>query len=132
MQKVLIFGTFDIIHPGHLNFFNQARKYGKLTIIISRDKTVKQVKGRNPLNNENKRLTNLKNLNIAEHILLGNLKDKYVIIKKLKPDTICLGYDQEHFIDKLKQKIKEFNLTTKIIRLKPYKEKEYKSSKLKQ
>ncbi|MDP7141457.1 MAG: adenylyltransferase/cytidyltransferase family protein [Candidatus Woesearchaeota archaeon] len=131
MQKVLIFGTYDIIHPGHLNFFNQARKHGKLTIIISRDKTVKQVKGKLPLNNETKRLANLKSLNITENIFLGNLKDKYGIIKQLKPDVICLGYDQEHFIDKLKQKIKEFNLTTKLIRLKPYKEKKYKSSKLK-
>ena len=131
MQKVLIFGTYDIIHPGHLNFFNQARKHGKLTIIISRDKTVKAVKGRFPLNNETKRLANLKSINITENILLGNITNKYAIIKKLKPDVICIGYDQTSFTDKLKQKIKEFNLTTKIIRLKPYKEKEYKSSKLK-
>ena len=131
MQKVLIFGTFDIIHPGHLNFFNQARKHGKLTIIISRDKTVKAVKGRFPLNNETKRLANLKSINITENILLGNITNKYAIIKKLKPDVICIGYDQTSFTDKLKQKIKEFNLTTKIIRLKPYKEKKYKSSKLK-
>jgi|TARA_Y100000310_G_scaffold316740_1_gene368846 FAD synthetase len=131
MQKVLIFGTYDIIHPGHLNFFNQARKHGKLTIIISRDKTVKAVKGRFPLNNETKRLANLKSINITENILLGNITNKYAIIKKLKPDVICIGYDQTSFTDKLKQKIKEFNLTTKIIRLKPYKEKKYKSSKLK-
>ncbi|MAG08331.1 FAD synthase [Candidatus Woesearchaeota archaeon] len=131
MQKVLVFGTFDIIHPGHLNFFNQARKHGKLTVIVSRDKTVKQVKGKNPLHNEKKRQEKLKSLHVAEHILLGSLKDKYAIIKKIKPDIICLGYDQEHFIDKLKEKIKEFSLNTKIIRLKPYKEKKYKSSKLK-
>jgi len=35
---------------------------------------------------------------LADRVVLGNLKNKYAIIKKFKPDIICLGYDQKYFI----------------------------------
>jgi len=129
MPKVMVFGTFDIIHPGHLNFLRQAKRYGKLIVIISRDETVKELKGRAPIHNENQRLKKIRKLDIAEQVILGSIKSKYELIKKIKPDVICLGYDQRYFIDRLKEKLKDFNLKTKIVRLKPYKEGIYKSSR---
>ena len=130
-NKVMVFGTFDILHPGHLNFFKQAREFGNFLIaVIARDKTVLKIKGRLPKNNEKKRLNNLKNNNLIDKAILGGLKDKYEIIKKLKPDIICLGYDQKAFIEELKNKIKDFGLKIKIVRLKSYKPEIYKSSKL--
>ena len=58
-NKVMVFGTFDILHPGHLNFFKQAREFGNFLIaVIARDKTVLKIKGRLPKNNEKKRLKN--------------------------------------------------------------------------
>jgi len=68
---------------------------------------------------------------LADEVILGSLGDKYAIIKKRKPNVICLGYDQEFFIENLKSKLKEFGLIkTEIIRLKSYKPEIYKSSKL--
>jgi FAD synthetase len=130
MKKVLVFGTFDRLHPGHLNFFKQAKKYGFLFIVVARDKTVKKTKGKFPKQSETKRITMIKKTYLAKKVLLGNLKDPYIIIKKIKPNIICLGYDQKFFIKDLPKKIKEFGLKTKIIRLKAYKPNIYKSSKI--
>jgi len=68
MKKVLSFGTFDILHTGHINFLRSAKAFGDLTLVISRDKTVKKIKKKNPVNNEKKRLNNIKKLNIANKI----------------------------------------------------------------
>jgi len=123
MKKVMVFGTFDIIHPGHKNFFKQARKYGEyLIVVVARDKTVKEVKGKMPANNEKARLDNIKKSGLVNEAVLGNLKDKYKNIKELKPDVICLGYDQINFTDKLN------NFNIKVIKLKPYKPEIYKTS----
>ncbi len=130
MRKVLVFGTFDKLHPGHLYFLNQAKKYGQLFIVVARDKTVKEIKKKTPSQNEKERVKNLKKIKIAKKIILGNLNDKYQVIKKIRPDIICLGYDQKFFVKNLPKKIKEFGLKTKIIRLKPYKPNLYKTSKL--
>lgn len=131
MKKVLVFGTFDRLHPGHFYFLKQVRKYGDLFVVLARDKTVKKLKNKRPFQNEKERLKSTKRLKIAKMVMLGSLKDKYSVIKKIKPAIICLGYDQKFFVRDLPKKIKEFSLKTKIIRLKPYKPKIYKSSLLK-
>lgn len=128
----MVFGTFDILHKGHKNFFKQARKYGDyLIVVIARDKTVEQVKGKLPRNNEINRLRTITDNCLADKAVLGSLTDKFAAIKKYKPDFICLGYDQNAFIDKLENKLKKFKPNTKIIRLKPYYPNKYRSSLLK-
>ncbi len=123
MKKVMIFGTYDILHKGHLNFFEQARKYGdNLIVVVARDKTVEKVKGRKPLSNEKKRLKTIRKY--VDKAVLGYIRDKYKIIKLFKPDVICLGYDQKASLKDLKQ----FKIPIK--RLRSYKPHEYKSSKL--
>jgi len=123
MKKVMVFGTFDILHKGHLNFFKQARKHGDYLIaVVARDKTVKEIKGILPHHKEKIRLKNVKKH--ADKAVLGMLKNKYKVIEKFKPDIICLGYDQISFIKGLKK----FNISIK--RLKPYKAHIHKSNKL--
>jgi len=132
MTKVMVFGTFDIFHPGHVNFLRQARKYGDyLIVIIARDKTVLNIKKSLPRYQEKKRLAEIIKSNLTDKAVLGSLRDKYQVVKKYQPAVICLGYDQKNFINQLAEKLKQFKLKTKIVRLKPYRPKIYKSSKLK-
>lgn len=128
----ILFGTFDILHPGHLDLFNQVRKSEVYLItVIARDKTVWQVKGKHPKNKELDRLRNVKKHKVSNSVVLGNLRDKYAVIKKYRPDIIFLGYDQTAFTDSLKAKLNEFNLKkTKIIRLKSHRPEIYKTSKI--
>ncbi len=128
MKKVLAFGTFDILHPGHSHVLNAAKKLGDhLTVVIARDVTVEKLKGRKPLFNERARLKNLKKLNIADKVRLGSLGNKYQVIIDEKPDVIALGYDQKFFVDDLKNIV---DRNVQIVRLKSYKPSVYKSSKI--
>lgn len=134
MKKVLVFGTFDLLHPGHVNFLRQAKKHGDFLIaVIACDHTVKRLKGFCPYFNEKERLKKVKSLKITDKVILGkhNLQKKYDIIEKIKPDVICLGYDQQFFINDLPKVLKKLKLKTKIIRLKPFKPRQYKSSIIK-
>lgn len=133
MKTVMAFGTFDLLHPGHEYFLKQAKKYGDyLIVIIARDKTVKKVKGRLPQHSEKQRQKAVSDLNLADKTVFGDRGlNKYQVIKKYRPDIICLGYDQTYFVDGLKKKIKEYKLKTKIIRLKPFKPNRFKTSIIK-
>jgi len=125
MKKVLIFGTFDGLHPGHLHFIKQAKRYGDYLIaVVARDKNVKKLKGHLPKQPERIRLKNLQNLATVNKTILGyqNYAKRKNIINKIKPDIICLGYDQPQL------KIENYKL--KIIKLKPHYPKRYKSSLL--
>lgn len=128
MKKVLIFGTFDGLHPGHLNFFEQAKKYGDyLIVVVARDKTVKKMKNRFPLRNEMERLGTLQKCKLINEARLGYEDNPYGIIEEIAPDVICFGYDQKTFTENLPKELEKMSLSTKIYRMKPYKPKEYHS-----
>ncbi len=132
ITKVLVFGTFDILHPGHIKLFREAKKYGDyLTVVVARDKTVKEVKDREPKYTEDERLAHVSEMNVVDQAILGSEYDKYDVIEEVNPDFICLGYDQKDFTSDLEDEIKKRGLDVKIVRLKPYKEDKFKSSKLK-
>jgi len=129
MRKVIVFGTFDILHPGHEHMFKEAKEYGDyLIVVVARDVTVCEIKGRPAKNNEDIRLENIRKLNIADKVRLGCIDDKYQAIAEEDPDIIALGYDQKEFVDNLADAIKD---RVQIIRLSPFMPEIYKSSKLK-
>ncbi len=133
MKTVMLFGTFDLLHAGHIAFFKQGRKFGdKLIVVVARDVNVQKTKGQLPLHNEKERLELLKHIDIIDQAVLGDAHDVYKVIKKMKPNVVALGYDQVAFTDKLQAKLTEFKLATKIVRLKPYQAQTKKSSKLKE
>jgi len=130
MKKVMVFGTFNVIHPGHLNLFRQAREFGdRLFVVLARDKTVQDVKNYNPLD-EIKRRQNLVKIPLVDNVILGDFDDRMQPIKQVQPDVICLGYDQYFFIDELEAYLAENNLDIPVMRLKAYNPEQYKSSKL--
>lgn len=132
MKTVMVFGTFDILHLGHIAFFEQARKHGdRLVVVVGRDKIVHGVKGHQPLYTDKERAKLLSHIDLIDQVLLGSTTDMYAVIKKHEPDVIALGYDQVAFVDKLARVIASFKLNTKIVRLKPHQKSRLKSSKIK-
>jgi len=132
MKKVLVFGTFDGLHEGHLNFFKQAKEFGDyLVVVVGRDSTILKTKGRPPKFGEHERLKAVQECGLVDAARFGNENmSPYVVVKEVSPDVICLGYDQTHFTDKLDGWIKENGLHIEIHRLEAYKPEIFKSSKL--
>ena len=132
MKRVLVFGTFDILHPGHIYFLKQAKKLGDFLIVsLAREKFVRQIKGHKPLHSEKERLDMARALKIVDKAILGSTDNYIKHIVSQKPDIIALGYDQRAFTADLKKKLSDAGLKKiKIVRLKPYKPIFYKSSKI--
>lgn len=130
--KVMVFGSFDLIHPGHLFFFQEARKLGDfLFVVVARDDSILRIKGRTPFFNEKKRLGMVKGIKIVDKAVLGDKKDRYKVIAREKPDVIVLGYDQKQDESELRKKLKKKGLKTRVIRLKKaFFPQKFKSSKI--
>lgn len=132
-MRVMVFGTFDNLHPGHLDYFRQACTFGdEIIVIVARDKNVLTIKGHAPQENEKKRLRKVK-LALAEisdqgKVVLGNLRNRWLVIEKYCPNVICLGYDQKVDLDALKSEINKSRLFCEIKRLTAYRPDKYKSS----
>ena len=128
----MCFGTFDLLHLGHLNYFQQAKRYGDyLMVVIARDKT-KIAQKKEVIFSERERLELVKGLRVVDEAVLGYPEDHFRIIQEKRPDVIFLGYD--HKIDEkmLAAKLKERSLTLVIKRAKPFKIGKHKSTLLRE
>ena len=140
LTRIMIFGTFDGVHKGHINFFKQAKKIVKnpsksfLIASIARDKNVFKIKGEYPLHTERKRMALIKKYKIINKVVLSGIDNHLPHILKEHPDIIALGYDQKAYVKNLKKDLKrkgKLGMSVKIVRLKPYKEHIYKNRLLK-
>jgi FAD synthetase len=129
MKKVMVFGVFDLLHPGHISFLKQAKKLGSFLIVsVARDVNVKKIKGKKPIFDEKKRMAHVKQLKLAKKVVLGGIKDPWPHIKKEKPDIIALGYDQGSFVRNLPEQLRKHKIQAKVIRLKSFRPEVFKSS----
>ncbi len=132
--KVLVAGTFDFLHPGHVDFFCQARRHGdKLVVVVSRDSNAKMIKGKTPYFSQKERLALVSSLGIVDRAVLGDAKDFFAAVRREKPDAIVLGYDQWAREGKIKEALRRAGLDrTKVFRAKANYPEKYKSSKIRE
>lgn len=133
MRTVMIFGTFDLVHAGHLRLLQQARRLGdRLIVIVARDQTAARVKGEAPFHSERQRREILRHIDLVDEAILGDIKDVYKIVRQRRPEIIALGYDQRVFVAELKIRLKDWGLKTRLVRLKAYRPATFKTGKIKQ
>ena len=131
MKLVMCAGTFDTIHPGHLYYLSEAKKFGdRLVVVIARDETSQSFKGKKPLHNEKERVEQIKGLEIVDEAVLGKHGNIFNIIEEIKPDVICLGYDQKVKKQELEEELKKRGIKADVIRISSYMPHVYKSSKM--
>ena len=93
--KVMIAGTFDIIHTGHIALINAAAKIGEVFVIIARDTSVEKFKQQKPIMPERQRMEIIRNIKGVKHVELGSDKEDWLLrIVELKPELFLLGPNQ--------------------------------------
>ena len=118
-KKVLVGGTFDIIHPGHIVFLREAAKLGDVVVIVARDNNVTRFKGKKPVNDEKHRLFVVSNIKGVYRARLGDSEDIIKPILEEKPDIIFLGPDQKIDEYQLKRRLEREGLhNITIVRMK--------------
>ena len=56
MTKVFVSGCFDVLHSGHIRFFEEAAELGQLYVSVGSDKTIEHLKNRKTIYSEDERL----------------------------------------------------------------------------
>jgi rfaE bifunctional protein nucleotidyltransferase chain/domain len=99
MKTVMVNGTFDVLHPGHVALLNTARSYGDwLVVAIDTDRRVKELKGdQRPINNQVDRKIMLSNLKAVDIVVFFDSTEELIdIIKLYKPSVYVKGSDWKH------------------------------------
>jgi cytidyltransferase-like protein len=129
---VLTFWTFDLVHEWHKYFLSQAKKYWDILVtILSTDESIKMFKSSEPMYDIETRKKQVQSLWISDIIWIWDKDNPLKWVDMYYPTVICLWYDQIWYSKELENHIKENNLDIEIIRIEPYKEEIFKSSKLK-
>jgi FAD synthetase len=106
-KRILIAGTFDILHPGHIFLINEAAKLGDVYIVVATDKNRELYSGERPIVPEEQRLEVMKNIkNVKEARMGRHDNDTLKTVEEINPDIILLGPDQKFSSEKLRNALK--------------------------
>lgn len=118
LQIVLTGGAYDLLHKGHIITLKEAKSHGDfLIVVIARDVTVAKKK-RNPIHSEKDRAYLLNEICVVDAAILGDEVDHMRVVRRIKPDIVAIGSDQDHLEEVLKAQLKDQGMFhTKIVRL---------------
>lgn len=126
LEHIMVFGTFDLLHPGHHFLVEEALRRGRVTVVVARSTNVEKIKGRSPVQNDEERLAAIRKAFPSVTVILGTDNDFLRPIRELKPDLLLFGYDQ-----RLPPSITESDLKCRIERAEAFQPEKYKSSLMK-
>jgi cytidyltransferase-like protein len=95
-KKVFVSGCYDMLHSGHVAFFEEAAGYGDLYVGIGSDKTIYELKARKTINSDAERLYMVKSLKSVKDAWINSgsgLIDFLDELKTLKPDIFFVNAD---------------------------------------
>ena len=94
-EVVFTNGVFDLLHPGHIRYLQDARREGDALIVAANsDRSVRAVKGPGrPINQEQERAEMLAALACVDAVVIFDEDDPHQIISRLRPDVLVKGAD---------------------------------------
>ena len=109
MTKVFVSGCFDVLHSGHIRFFEEASQYGDLYVSIGSDKTVEELKHRKTLYNEDERLYMISAIKFVYKAFIAQGSGKLDFAEELKQINSNIFFvnsdgnsvDKKKFVDSL-------------------------------
>ncbi|MEJ2746810.1 MAG: adenylyltransferase/cytidyltransferase family protein [Anaerolineae bacterium] len=103
-KKVFVSGCYDLLHSGHIAFFEEASQYGDLYVALGSDKTVFELKGRAPVNTEDERLYMVQSVKCVKDAFVSQgsgMLDFLPEFEVIQPDIFIVNEDG-HTPDKQK------------------------------
>ena len=88
-------GVFDLLHPGHLRYLQEARQLGDALVVgVNSDRSVRAIKGESrPVTPENERAEILAALTCVDVVVLFDEDTPLALIVRLQPDVLVKGAD---------------------------------------
>jgi cytidyltransferase-like protein len=120
-KKVIVSGCFDLLHSGHIAFFEEASAYGDLYVALGADRTVFDLKGRLPINTEEERLFMVKSVRCVKDAFVSKgsgMLDFLDEFKQLQPDVMVVNADG-HMLEK-QRLCEEFGVEYVVLQREPY------------
>ena len=115
MTRVLAQGTFDVLHPGHLHYLEEAAAMGEeLHVIVARSDNVTHKP--EPIVSETQRREMVAALDPVDAARLGHTEDFFVPVRAIDPDVIVLGHDQHHDEETLASMLAEAGIDCDVAR----------------
>jgi D-beta-D-heptose 7-phosphate kinase/D-beta-D-heptose 1-phosphate adenosyltransferase len=96
-HRTIVFtnGVFDLLHPGHVRYLQDARHEGDALVVgVNSDRSVRDIKGpERPLTPEAERAEVLAALACVDAVVIFDEPDPQQIIDRLQPDVLVKGAD---------------------------------------
>ena len=95
-KKVFVSGCFDMLHSGHVRFLEEAAGYGDVHVAIGSDQTVRELKGRAPVNTQAERqymLEALRHVKTCRISRGSGLMDFLAELERVAPDIFVVNED---------------------------------------
>jgi len=120
-KKAFVSGCFDLLHSGHIAFFQQAAQYGDLYVALGSDRTVFELKNRPTINTENERCYMVQSLACVRQAFVSRgsgLLDFVDELKEVQPDYLIVNEDGN--IPEKKKLCEELGINYVILRREPH------------
>lgn len=94
--SVFVSGCYDMLHSGHVAFFEEAASYGDLYVGLGSDQTIWNLKGRKTINNERERLYMVKSIRYVKDAWINSgsgIMDFEKEVREFKPDIFIVNSD---------------------------------------
>ena len=94
MKKVFVSGCYDLLHSGHVEFFQQASQFGELYVGIGSDATYLEYKHRKPMFPQEERLFMVKNIKAVKEAYINEgsgVIDFLPTLDLVKPDIFVVN-----------------------------------------
>ncbi|MEK6680547.1 MAG: adenylyltransferase/cytidyltransferase family protein [Nitrospirota bacterium] len=113
-KVVLCHGCFDLMHPGHIKYFQAAKKMGDvLAVTITPDRYIDKGPGR-PVFNENLRAESIAALECVDYVAVNKWPTAEETLRLLRPNIYVKGQEFQNLEDKTGKIQREYKIIQEI------------------
>ncbi|EMA40899.1 adenylyltransferase/cytidyltransferase family protein [Halobiforma nitratireducens] len=116
--RVVAQGTFDVLHPGHVHYLEQAAAFGdELHVVVANSESVSHKP--DPIVSDDQRRDVVAALEMVDHARVGHPSDYSAPVRAIDPDVLVLGYDQHHGDEEVEAMLESWGVDCRVERAEP-------------